>query len=44
MIQKLIKCDGCGYDIEVGTYRKFVKCPACEEKKDFGGFEYREID
>ena len=33
MIPKLIKCDGCGYDIEVGTYRKFVKCPACEEKK-----------
>jgi isocitrate dehydrogenase len=44
MIPKLIKCDGCGYDIEVGTYRKFVKCPACEAKKDFDGFEYREID
>ena len=44
MIPKLIKCDVCGYDIEVGTYRKFVKCPACEAKKDFEGFEYREID
>ncbi len=25
MIPKQIKCDGCGYDIEAGTYRKIIK-------------------
>ena len=35
MIPKIIKCDGCGYDIEAGTFRKFVKCPSCDKKKDF---------
>ena len=44
MIPKMIKCKGCGYDIEVGTFRKFVKCPCCEKKEDFDGFEYRTID
>ncbi|MBP3808687.1 MAG: hypothetical protein ILA13_09925 [Eubacterium sp.] len=44
MIPKLIKCNGCGYDIKVATFRKFVKCPCCDKKEDFAGFKYRKID
>ena len=41
MIPKLIKCESCGYDVKVDTYRKYVKCPCCDTKIDFEGFTYR---
>ena len=44
MIPKLIKCESCGYDVKVDTYRKYVKCPCCDTKIDFEGFTYREIN
>ncbi len=44
MIPETICCTSCGSSIEINTYRKFVQCPYCGERMDFGGFEYRDID
>ncbi len=43
MIPKTVSCPMCGYEVEVATYRKFVKCPVCGEKYPFEGFEYEII-
>ena len=40
----IIKCDKCGADIEVTTYRKYVVCPYCESKIPFNGFDFPPID
>lgn len=43
MIPKTVICPECGYENEVATYRKFVKCQNCGEKSPFEGFEYELI-
>jgi len=44
MVPKKIKCKNCVADIEVKTWRKYVKCPYCSSKFPFEGFDYEEID
>ena len=44
MIPVKVKCEKCNAEIEVGTYRKFVVCPYCDNRFDFEGFDYREIN
>lgn len=44
MVPTKVKCSGCGADIEVRTFRKFVMCPFCGERTKFEGFDYRQID
>ena len=43
MIPKKVICPKCGCEIEVATYRKFVKCPNCGERSPFEGVEYELI-
>lgn len=35
MVPAKIKCNSCGAEIKVSTYRKFVVCPYCSEKIPF---------
>ena len=44
MVPAKVKCTGCGADIEVCTFRKFILCPFCGERTEFEGFDYRQID
>lgn len=37
-------CSCCGAELEVNSYRKFVKCPYCGTELAFDGFEYQTID
>lgn len=38
------KCDRCGADIEISTYRKYVLCPYCKSEMPFKGFNFLPID
>ena len=44
MIPVNIKCEHCGAETEVSTYRSFVLCPYCGCRTPFKGFEYRQIN
>ena len=44
MVPAKIKCNSCGAEIKVSTYRKFVVCPYCSERISFPGFDYETID
>lgn len=44
MVPDKVKCNGCGADLEVRTFRKFVVCPYCGERTEFEGFQYRAIN
>ena len=44
MVPAKIKCNHCGAEIKVSTYRKFVVCPYCSERISFPGFDYETID
>lgn len=44
MIPAKVKCQNCGSDVIVHTYRRFVRCPYCNSRFPFQGFEYQEID
>ena len=41
MIPTTIKCDNCGAEKEINSWRKYVVCPYCKSKTPFTGFEYR---
>ena len=44
MITKIIRCKNCSAEIEVSTWKKIVRCPYCDCKFPFEGFDYQEID
>lgn len=43
-MEKKVKCEQCGYEIVVTSYRRFIKCHCCNNKIRFQGFDYDEID
>ena len=44
MIPVVVRCNHCGAEIKVDTYREFVQCPYCETRMPFDGFAYKTID
>lgn len=43
-MEEKVKCEQCGYEIAVTSYRRFIKCPCCNNKIPFQGFNYNKID
>ena len=41
MVPCEIECKGCGVQLEVTSWKKFIRCPFCETKNDFPGFDYK---
>ena len=44
MVPTNIRCNNCGANIEIRSYRKIVLCPYCNSKLPFEGFDYRRIN
>lgn len=43
MIPCEIECKGCGVQLEVTSWKKFIRCPFCETKNIFHGFDYKTL-